>query len=256
MGDGVSQTDRLALVTGTTSGIGAAVAGRLLSGGWTVIGVARRRPTIADPLYTHVELDLGETDDLEQTIADAVGPVLQAKSWSVVGLVNNAADVGALRCLDHQRAPQLLRLFGVNVVAPAWLMGFVLRASPPPSAIRIVNVSSGAAGTPFPGLGTYGASKAALRMLGMVLAAELALPESVYASRDCSIVTYEPGIVDTEMQVTARTQPRDFPLVDVFKQFKSQGQLVAPGVPAAEIVGFLESVAGERYADRALAMVT
>jgi benzil reductase ((S)-benzoin forming) len=256
MAGGVSQMDRLAIVTGTTSGIGAAVAGRLLDKGWHVIGVARRRAIIAHPQYTHIELDLRNVDELEQKITDAAGPTLHARPWSVVGLVNNAADPGAFRRLDQHAAPQMQRLFGVNVVAPAWLMGFVLREGPPGAAIRIVNISSGAAGNAFPGLSAYGASKAALRMLGMVLAAEVGLPDSPYASRDVSIVTYEPGIVDTEMQVQARTQSREFPSVDVFKQFKALGQLVSPGVPAMEIISLLEASAGARYEDRALAIVT
>lgn len=251
-----SQLDRLALVTGTTSGIGAAVAGRLLDRGWHVIGVGRRRAIIANPLYTHIELDLRNIDELEQRIADAAGPVVRSRPWSVVGLVNNAADPGAFRRLDQHTSPQMLRLFGVNVVAPAWLMGFVLRESPPDAAIRIVNVSSGAAGSAFPGLSAYGASKAALRMLGMGLAAEVGLPDSPYASRDVSIVTYEPGLVDTEMQVQARTQSPEFPLLGVFKQFKALGQLVSPSVPAMEIIGLLEAGAGARYEDRALAIVT
>ena len=64
----------------------------------------------------------------------------------------------------------------MNAAAPAWLMGFVLRHAPADAAIRIVNVSSGAAVRGFGGVMAYCASKAALRMIGMVAAAEFDEP--------------------------------------------------------------------------------
>src|SRR3989454_5821185 len=55
-----STTTRLALVTGTTSGIGAALAKQLLQRGWEVAGVARRKPTLENPRYHHLAIDLGD----------------------------------------------------------------------------------------------------------------------------------------------------------------------------------------------------
>jgi len=52
--------DRLALVTGTTSGIGQAVADALLHRGWHVVGAARRPSTIGHDAYEHLQIDLGD----------------------------------------------------------------------------------------------------------------------------------------------------------------------------------------------------
>jgi len=87
----------------------------------------------------------------------------------------------------------MLRAYAVNAVAPVLLMGWRLRTAPPTAPLRIVNLSSVAAVEPFPGLATYGSTKAALRLAGMVLAAELdmrAAPGSSPSgrrsgSRDC-----------------------------------------------------------------------
>jgi benzil reductase ((S)-benzoin forming) len=244
MADTASTPERLALVTGTTSGIGAAVARRLLDRDWQVVGIARRTPPFHHPRYTHLRVDLGNLDALQASVGDFAGPLLHSRPWQVAGLVNNAADPGVLRRLDRQSASEMIRVYAVNVAAPCWLMGLVVRASPPGASVRIVNVSSGAAAHPFPGLSTYSASKAALRMAGLVFATEL-------GTRDCSIVSYEPGVVDTEMQLTARSQSDEFPSLGMFRQFKAQGQLSQPSEPAADIVGFLEGQASERFSELA-----
>lgn len=50
---------RLALVTGTSSGVGAALAQALLERGWTVVGLARRAADFDHPQYRHIALHLG-----------------------------------------------------------------------------------------------------------------------------------------------------------------------------------------------------
>ena len=55
----------LALVTGTSSGIGAALAAALLGRGWTVIGLARRAADFDHPDYRHIALDLADNPILD-----------------------------------------------------------------------------------------------------------------------------------------------------------------------------------------------
>jgi NAD(P)-dependent dehydrogenase (short-subunit alcohol dehydrogenase family) len=236
-----SNANRLALVTGTSTGIGAAVAAPLLDAGWRVVGVARRPGAIAHSRYTHLAVDLGEVDSL-RVIEDEIASILRHQSVRRVGLVNNAAAPGPLAPTEDVSPNDLLQLCAVNVVAPFSLMGIVVRQAPPDAAVRIVNVSSGAAVAAYPGLGPYSASKAALRMAGMVLAAELGSPKRERPRPDIAILSYEPGAVDTGMQVYARSLGRDaFPWVDMFHAFVERKMLVPPAAPAAEIVKFLES---------------
>ncbi len=66
---------RLALVSGTTSGIGVAVARHLLAGGWTVVGLARESP-LADERYRHVQIDLRDLATVTARVTEEVGPLL------------------------------------------------------------------------------------------------------------------------------------------------------------------------------------
>jgi benzil reductase ((S)-benzoin forming) len=232
--------ERLALVTGTSSGIGAAVAKQLLEHGWQVIGVARRTPKLDSANYKHLALDLADVSEASATIEREVGARLAGRAWQRVGLVNNAALAPAGR-VQKVDAGELARAYALNAVMPLWLMGFVLRRRPDGAQVRVVNISSGAAQRPFPGLATYCSTKAALRMAGMVVAAE---------DEDIGIFSYEPGVVDTEMQRATRETPlEEFPWGTTFRQYHAEGRLVAPELPAADVVKFLQSERSERFVE-------
>lgn len=241
--------DRIALVTGTSSGIGAAVATELVQGGWTVIGMSRRKADIANPRYRHIQLDVGALDGLRETAEREIAPTLAEKSWRRIGLVNNAALIGGMLPLEATEPEDVARVFAVNVVAPMFLMGFMVRHTSPALALRIVNVSTGAAVQPIPGLSDYGSSKAALRLAGMVLAAELGSSKHPGGARtNVSILSYAPGLVDTSMQTTARNH--DGPWSDTFVNFHQQGLLQSAQGPAHEIVGFLAGDGAGLFSER------
>jgi benzil reductase ((S)-benzoin forming) len=249
-----TRTEKFALVTGTSSGIGAAVADQLLERGWTVIGMARRPSAIEHAFYHHLAVDFGNPIALTRAMDDEVIPKLRDNEWARVGLVNNAANGGPLGPVHTLNPAELLYLYAVNVIAPLSLMGALSLHCKSNVPLRIVNLSSGAAVQGFPGLSAYGSSKAALRMAGMVLAAEWESPAPHATLRtDAAILSYEPGIVDTPMQTAARSQPAEqFPWVGVFHGFAEQGRLVPPSLPAADIVAFLESDGQPAFAESRL----
>jgi len=215
------------------------VARQLVSQGWQVLGVARRAVRI-DGNYHHLLLDLADAG-AAPVIEDQLAARLAGQPWQRFGVVNNAAAAAAGR-VQKLTAAELARAFTLNVAMPLWLMGLAARLKPADASLRVVNVSSGAAHRAVPGLAAYCASKAALRMAGMVVAAEL--------EGDTAICSYEPGVVDTEMQRAARELPlEDFPSATMFRQYHAEGRLKPPEAPARDIVRFLESERAERFAE-------
>jgi benzil reductase ((S)-benzoin forming) len=233
--------ERLCVVTGTSSGLGLALAGVLLDRGWSVLGVARRAAPLDHPAYRHTALDLGDAATLE---AFCVGPLDAAARdgrWARLGLVNCAAALGPIGPVSRLPAAALARAFAVNAVAPLRLTGALLAAAGR-RPLRIVDVSSGAASRPYAGWAAYCASKAALRMAGQVVAEEaVRYPPGPAGPPDLAVVSYEPGVVDTPMQAEVRASPLDaFPELERFKELHARGRLVPPGRPAAEVADLLE----------------
>ncbi|MDH4031709.1 MAG: SDR family NAD(P)-dependent oxidoreductase, partial [Chromatiales bacterium] len=146
-------SDRLAIVTGTSSGIGAALANALLTDGWTVVGLARREAGIDHPSYRHVAVDLGDLDALKRVAENDLGTLVTDNRWTRVALVNNAAISGGKQGLEDTDPDELAHLLIVNTVSPIYLMGFITGTVLPAVALRVVNISSGAAVRAFPGLG-------------------------------------------------------------------------------------------------------
>lgn len=243
--------NHVAVVTGTSSGIGEAVARELLGRGWHVIGIARRPFAFPDPNYTHLRVDLGDLAALTSMFDTQLDPLVSAASVSRLALVNNAADVALLGPVQQLDPVALLKAHAINTVAPIFLMGRIVRRGQATARIRIVNLSTGAAVNPLPGLGAYASTKAALRMGGMVLAAELdARAQAGEPTPNASILSYEPGIVDTAMQATIRTTPiTTLPIVRRFERFAVEGQLVSPMGPAVDIADYVDGDGYPRFSE-------
>ena len=58
-----------AVVTGVSSGIGAAIAERLLADGWSVLGLSRRKPTLDDDRFDWGETDMADFDQMQLHLA-------------------------------------------------------------------------------------------------------------------------------------------------------------------------------------------
>lgn len=232
---------KYAIVTGTSRGIGTFTALELLKRGWEVVGLARGEapPELGDNFYKHHRLDL---EDMEAVDAWCQANLSQERlsSYGRLGLVSNAASIEPVGPACSLSSRELSAHLVVNVVAPTFMAGFFLKHAPTRSLLTVINLSSGAATKAYPGWTAYCASKAALRMTGEVLAAELqTYPELL--GRNVAVVTYAPNIVDTRMQEDLRAMDETrFPAQQQFVDLHQGGLLVPANGPAKEIADLLD----------------
>ncbi len=220
-----------AIITGTSRGLGEALAAELMARGYFVAGVGRSdSASLAGERYRFVECDLARPAHIAASVEPAMRELAATRPESVT-LVNNAAIASPVACVGRLDDGEAQAALATNVVAPFALCNAFLRVfADDATPRRIINVSSGAAQTAIVGSAVYGVSKAALEMLTRAIAAECTAP----AFR---CITLRPGIFDTAMQAYMRSHdPADFPDVALFRGFKEGGLLKAPAEVAARIV--------------------
>ncbi|WP_199906936.1 SDR family oxidoreductase [Aeromicrobium chenweiae] len=167
---------KVAIVTGASRGIGYAIAERFVADGGRVCITARKPDALAEAaeqLGGHERAifvagpadDAAHQDEVVATTTDAFGPV--------DFLVNNTGINPAYGRMIDIDLDAAAKIFRVNVVAAIGWAQKVYRASMSERGGAIVNIASVAGQRPAPGIGTYGASKAALIHVTEELAVEL-----------------------------------------------------------------------------------
>ncbi|MFN2569772.1 MAG: SDR family NAD(P)-dependent oxidoreductase [Candidatus Dormibacteria bacterium] len=198
----ISLNGSVALITGGSRGLGRALALSLARQGCHVSVCARgeddleavaveARETGADVLA--VTADVGIPRDVERLAA-----LTLERFGDIDILVNNASTLGPTPLPHLADCPPdaLAEVFQINVVAPLRLTQAVLGSMLLRRSGAVLNVSSDAAVTGYPGWGAYGASKAALDALTRSFAEEL-------QGTGVRVVSVDPGDMDTEMHRAA-----------------------------------------------------
>lgn len=215
---------RIALVTGASRGIGAAVAKRFAKEGAHVILVARNAKGLeeVDDAITQAggKATIATLDLLDYTKIDALGAEIANRYGKLDVLVGNAGMLGGLGPLHHYLPQTWEKVMGVNLTAN-WrlirVMDPLLRAS---SAGRAIFVTSGVTQQVYPYYGVYAASKAALEVLVETYAAEV-------KQTSIRVNLVDPGIVRTRMRAEAMPgeDPQKYPapeeITDIFMELAS-----------------------------------
>lgn len=182
-------TSRKALVTGASSGIGAATARRLTSEGWQVYAVARR----ADKLE-----QLAEQEGIIPVVADITDPEQVAgvvtriqDDGGIDTLVNNAGGALGVDSVAQGSLEDWRWMYEVNVLGTLAMVQAFLPMLRDHGEGTIVNVTSTAAQVAYEGGGGYNAAKFAERALSNALRLE-------EAEHNIRVVEVLPGMVKTE----------------------------------------------------------
>ncbi|GAB3717478.1 SDR family NAD(P)-dependent oxidoreductase [Amycolatopsis oliviviridis] len=192
--------NRVAVITGASSGIGEATARRLAASGASVALVARRADRL-ETLAKEIDQDGGTALVLAADVADAdamraAAAEVEAKLGRADLLFNNAGVMLAAP-VDEVATEDWQRMIDVNMTGLMNTIGaFVpqLVASAAEKGVAdLVNTSSIGAQAIFPSFGVYVASKAFVTHLSKNLRADLG-PKNV------RVAAIEPGLVETELQ--------------------------------------------------------
>jgi len=189
---------RRIVVTGASSGIGAATVRRLRARGLGAVAVARRADRL-DALAAETGCETVVADVTSQADVDALRDRV-SDGGAVHGLVNNAGGAYGMASVEDGDPDDWLRMLDVNVVGVQRVTAALLPllragAAEPrdggPGNADILTVTSIAGHVPYEGGGGYNAAKAAARALVGVLRLEL-------VGEPIRVVEIAPGMVRTE----------------------------------------------------------
>src|SRR5512132_1471050 len=189
-------------ITGGTSGLGLALVRELTERGAVVAFIARHRDAVErvgreQPGAVGIVGDVSRKEDIHPIAIQVLGAL-----GGLDVLVNNASSLGPVPLvpLADTECEDLTLALETNLVGPfrltKALLGSLAASARGGRQPLVVNVSSDAAVTAYPGWGAYGASKAALRHLSQIWNEEL-------ASEGIRIVSVDPGDMDTPLHALA-----------------------------------------------------
>ena len=224
-------TETLAIITGASRGIGAGIAAAATDAGATVAACNRSSTGLEHQLNA----------DLADPAAWAIfaqwyDDLVASQRPDRVVFVHNSASltpIGPAGSVDPTAYTSHVRL---NSAAPQVLGDAAIRtARARDRPTVLLQLSSGAAGNPYPGWSGYCASKAAVEMWVRTVATETTDDDLV------RVAAVRPGIVATEMQAEIRSsEPSEFPNVERFRDLHAGGALADPAAVGATIWGLAQ----------------
>ena len=222
-------SQKVALITGASSGIGKATAELLEKNGYYVFAIARRTHRLEAMRSANIEpITLDVTN--AKALNDAISYIINVKQRIDV-LVNNAG-FGQLGAVEHVPMEAAYYQFEVNVFAYARFMQAVLPHMRQKKSGCIINISSVLGKFAVPGFGWYAASKHAIEALSEAVRGEV-------KSLGIRVIMIAPGLIKTEFVTKEFELLRDIKHSPAYSQIiKGMHDIVSnePYSPGPEII--------------------
>lgn len=223
----------LVWITGASAGIGKALAASVPWPDSRVIGVSR---SAVAPGVEHLSFDLSRPSEWLK-LAGAISDEARTFCGKRIVLVHAAATVGPLAFAEEADPAEYAASVLLNAAAPLAIGAAFLRATSANDCERtLVQLSSGAARSVYPGWSTYGPAKAAVDHWVRTVGQEQALRGGA------RVLAVGPGTVSTGMQESLRRSSEEsFPNRSKFVQLHENGALTSPEKAAAGLWGAILS---------------
>lgn len=225
----MTTTGRTAIVTGSSRGIGKAVAERLAADGFAVVVNYAGNAAEAEKTVAAIASTGGRAIAVQADVADEVAVAAlfdtSEREFGGVDVVVNSAGIMVLGPVAAFKLEDLDRMHRINVRGTFVVNQQAARRMR--SGGAIINVSTSAERQALPGYAAYAASKGAVEAIGLILAREL-------RGRDITVNTVGPGPTATDLFLDGK----DEATIDRLAKLNPLERL---GTPAdiAEVVSFL-----------------
>lgn len=219
-------------VTGSSSGLGAALVKLALSKKDCWVYGFSRTPLATQGNYRHFTIDLSDTG----LVSGFEFPELPGNVGRII-LVANAATLGDVNYMGRLEPENIIDSYALNVITPHLMANsFLHKYDDGVVELVVIYIGSGAASNPYDGWSLYGAGKAALAMQ-----ADILLKEAALQSKKWRIYNLAPGVLQTPMQETLRNIPVDrFSAKQRFVDLYQKNQLYDASLAAAWILDIVD----------------
>ncbi len=230
------------IVTGTSRGLGEALVVKLLNKSNILFTISRNdNEKLAflakkqSSKLANIKFDLNNLLEIEGLIEKIIN---DTEKLDIDGyyLINNAGILAPIKPIDKCLSGEIIKNFNVNALAPMIMTScFIKMTNKFNVEKRVINISSGAGKKPYYGWGSYCSSKAAIDMFTRCIGVE-----QVNRKHPVKIISFAPGIIDTDMQAEIRrTKKEDFDQLERFVEFKEIGKLKSADFVAGKVIDLL-----------------
>ncbi len=239
------------IVTGTSTGLGLSFVSELIAKGSLVYSISRKETEELSKLkesdlLVHYNCDVTDQQKLLSVLKSIFDAISNKKTKSIT-LINNAGTINPIGNVGTNDFTSLSNSIDTNIKAPILIAEFFIKETQHLAIPKfILNISSGAGRKPYAGWATYCASKAGLDLFTQCIGVE-----QLTENNPVKVISFAPGVVDTNMQITIRNTPKEvFNSVTRFIDLKNNEQLLSPKFVAETLLDLLindKTVSGGCY---------
>jgi benzil reductase ((S)-benzoin forming) len=220
----ISPLKKTVIITGTNRGLGKAIVDELIKDmDYQIISLSRSitedQKKYSSNFFRFIKIDLSK-DKLDEKIKE-FNDLIGSES---ICFINNASIIEPIKKIGEIDEGEIDKIISVNIKSTIMVTKFLLKNFES-NPLTFVNISSGAANRAISNWSLYCSTKVFNQMFFNAAQCEY---------QQHRFLNIDPGVMDTGMQEILRKS--DFPDVENFKKFLSEGKLKSPNDVAKELI--------------------